>query len=102
MAEGRAVREAREARDSRIIQKVERPLRSDYEYTLRRVDQRYPRRPTYFIRGENQSMINKDENPYDWTSEIHDHRFWNNFQVDWYHTVIKDRKNPITPHLYVD
>jgi hypothetical protein len=37
MAEGRVVREAREARENEIIQKVEHPLRSDYEYTLGRV-----------------------------------------------------------------
>jgi hypothetical protein len=38
IAEGQTVREAREARESGIIQKVERPLRADYEYTFRRVD----------------------------------------------------------------
>jgi hypothetical protein len=47
-------------------------------------------------------MINQHENPYDWTTELHDHKFWNNFQADWYLTVIKDRKNPITSQLYVD
>jgi hypothetical protein len=47
-------------------------------------------------------MINQHENPYDWTTEPHDHRFWNNFQADWYLTVIKDRKKPITSQLYVD
>jgi hypothetical protein len=47
-------------------------------------------------------MINRHKNPYDWTTELRDHRFWNNFQTDWYLTVIKDRKNPITSHLYVD
>jgi hypothetical protein len=52
IAEGQAVREAREARASDIIQKVERPLRADYEYTLRRVDCHHPRRPTNFTRGE--------------------------------------------------
>jgi hypothetical protein len=41
-------------------------------------------------------MINRHENLYDWTTELHDHRFWNNF------TVIKDRKNAITSQLYVD
>jgi hypothetical protein len=65
MAEGQAVREAREARASDIIQKVERPLQADYEYTLRRVDHRHPHRPTNFTRGENHSMINRHENPYD-------------------------------------
>jgi hypothetical protein len=98
-AEGQAVREARE---SEIIQKVERPLRTDCGYTLRRVDHRHPRRPTNFTMGENQSMINRHENPYEWTSDLHDHMFWNNFQADWYLTVIKDRKNPITQQLYVD
>jgi hypothetical protein len=102
MAEGQAVREAREARASDIIQKVERPLWADYEYILRRVDRRHPRRPTNFTRGENHSMINGHENPYDWTIELHDHRFWNHFQADWYLTVIKDRKNPTTSQLYVD
>jgi hypothetical protein len=47
-------------------------------------------------------MINKHKNPYEWTIEHHDHRFWNNFQVDCYLTVIKDRKNPITQHLFMD
>jgi hypothetical protein len=47
-------------------------------------------------------MIDRNENPYDWTTKLHDHRFWNNFQADWYLTVIKDRKNPITSQLYVD
>jgi hypothetical protein len=75
MAEGQAVRQAREERASDIIQKVERPLRADYEYTLRRVDRHHPRRPTKFTRGENHSMINRYENSYDWTTELHDHRF---------------------------
>jgi hypothetical protein len=102
MAEGQTVRQAREERASDIIQKVECPLRADYGYTLRRVDRRHPRRPTNFTRGENHSMINRHENPYDWTTELHNHMFWNNFQADWYLTVIKDRKNPITSQLYVD
>jgi hypothetical protein len=79
MAEGQAVRQARDERASDIIQKVERPHQGDYEYILRRVDRRHPRRPTNFTRGENHSMINRHENPYDWTTELHDHRFWNNF-----------------------
>jgi hypothetical protein len=66
---------ARETRASDVIQKVEHPLRPDFEYTLRRVDRRHPRRPTDFTRGENQSMINLNEDPYDWTTELHDHRF---------------------------
>jgi hypothetical protein len=36
------------------------------------------------------------------STKMHDHRFWNNFQADWYLTVIKEWKNPITPQLYVD
>jgi hypothetical protein len=59
MTEGQAVHQAREERVSDIIQKVEHPLRADYEYTLRRVDHRHPRRPTNFTRGENHSMINQ-------------------------------------------
>jgi hypothetical protein len=102
VAEGQAVRDAREARASDIIQKVERPLRADYEYTLRRVDRRHPRRHTDFTRGENQFMINRHEKPCEWTPDLHDHMFWNNFQADWYLTVIKDRKNPITQQLFVD
>jgi hypothetical protein len=47
-------------------------------------------------------MVNRNENPFDWTTELHDHRFWKNFQADWYLIVIKERKNPITPQLYVD
>jgi hypothetical protein len=65
MAEGQAVCQAREERASDIIQKVERPLRADYEYTLRSVDRCHPRRPTNFTRGENHSMINRHKNPYD-------------------------------------
>jgi hypothetical protein len=47
-------------------------------------------------------MINRHKNPYEWTSDLHDHRIWNNFQTYWYLTVIKDRKNPITQQLFVD
>jgi hypothetical protein len=100
--EGRVVAAERDARASGIIQKVERPLKPDYEYTLRIVDRLHPCRSTYFSLGENQSMVNCSENPFDWTTELHDHRFWNNFQAYWYLTVIKDRKNPITSQLYVD
>jgi hypothetical protein len=96
-AEGRVIREPREARERVEIQKVEYPLRPGYEYTLRRVDHRHPHRPTDFTLGENQSMVNHNENPFDWTTELHDHHFWNNFQADWYLTVVKERKNPITP-----
>jgi hypothetical protein len=28
--------------------------------------------------------------------------FWNNFQADWYLTVLKDQNNPITQQLCVD
>jgi hypothetical protein len=45
-AEGRSMAAAREAKASGIIQKVERPLRTDYEYTLRRVGRHHPRRAT--------------------------------------------------------
>jgi hypothetical protein len=72
----------RDARASGIIQKVEHPLRPDYEYTLRRVDRRHPRRPTDVSLGENQSMVNRNENTFDWTTKLHDHRFWSNFQTD--------------------
>jgi hypothetical protein len=99
VVEGHAVREAR---SSDIIQKVELPLRADYEYTLRRVDRHHPHRSMDFTRGENQSMINRHENPYELTTELHDPRFLNNFQADWYLTVTKDRKNPITQQLFVD
>jgi hypothetical protein len=47
-------------------------------------------------------MITRHDNPYNWTTELHDHRFWNNFQANWYQTIVKDRKNPITSQLYVD
>jgi hypothetical protein len=93
---------AREARANDVIQKVERPLKPDFEYTLRRVDRRHPRRTTDYTKRENQSMINQNEDPYEWTTELHDHRFWSNFQADWYISVIKDRKNLITSQLYVD
>jgi hypothetical protein len=36
MDEGQVVRQAREEKASDIIQKVEHPLRADYEYTLRK------------------------------------------------------------------
>jgi hypothetical protein len=52
--------------------------------------------------GFHQSMVNRNENPFDWTTELHDHHFWKNFQADWYLTVVKEWKNPITPQLYVD
>jgi hypothetical protein len=53
VVEGRAMVAAREARASDVIQKVEHPLRPDFEYTLRRVDRRHPHRPTDFTLGEN-------------------------------------------------
>jgi hypothetical protein len=84
---------AREARASNVIQKVEHPLRPNFEYTLRRVDRCHPHRPTNFTLGENQSMINKNEDPYDWTTKLHDHRFWNNFQAYWYLTIKGSEKS---------
>jgi hypothetical protein len=102
IAEGRAGAAERDARASMIIQKVEGPLRPNYEYTLRRVDRQHPRKPTNFSLGENQYMVNCNENLFDWTTELHDHRFWNNFQADWYLTVIKDQKNPVTSQMYID
>jgi hypothetical protein len=94
MVEGQAVSQAREARASDIIYKVEHPLRANFEYTLRRVDHRHPRMPMDFTRGENQSMINTHEDPHEWTSDLHDHRFWNNFQADWYlsYSVLRKQK----------
>jgi hypothetical protein len=102
VAEGSAVAAAREARASDVIQKVERLLKPDFEYTLRRVDRHHSRKPTDYTRRDNQSMINQTEDPYEWTTELHDHRFWSNFQADWYISIIKDRKNLITSQLYVD
>jgi hypothetical protein len=101
-AEGHAIHEAREAKERVEIQKVDCPLRPGYEYTLRRVDRRHPHRPTDFTLGDKLFMVNCNENPFDWTTELHDHHFWNNFWVDWYLTVIKEWKNPITPQQYVD
>jgi hypothetical protein len=75
IVEGRVVTAAREARASDVIQKVEHPFKPDFEYTLRRVDSHHPRRAMNFTRGENQSMINQNEDPYEWTTELHDHRF---------------------------
>jgi hypothetical protein len=49
-AKGRAVHETREARESELIQKVGRPLQSNFEYTLRRVDHRVVLF-LYFLRG---------------------------------------------------
>jgi hypothetical protein len=40
--------------------------------------------------GFHQSMVNRNENPFDWTTELHDHHFWKNFQADWYLTVVKE------------
>jgi hypothetical protein len=50
--EGCAIREARDARASGLIYKVECPLRSNFEYMLRRVDRHHPRRPIDFILEE--------------------------------------------------
>jgi NAD(P)H-dependent flavin oxidoreductase YrpB (nitropropane dioxygenase family) len=58
VAEGQAVRDAREAKASDIIQKVERPLRTDYEYTLRRVDRRHPSQAYGFHKGR-ESIYNQ-------------------------------------------
>jgi hypothetical protein len=66
------------------------------------VDHRHPRRPANFTLGENLSMINHNENMFDWITVVHDHRFWNNIQADWYLSIIKDGKTPITPQLYFD
>jgi hypothetical protein len=65
IAKGHTMIAARGARTSDVIQKVEHPLKTDFEYTLRRVDRRNPRRATDFTRGENQSMINWNEDPYE-------------------------------------
>jgi hypothetical protein len=53
VVEGHAMVAAREARASGIIQKVEPPLKPNFEYTLRRVDHRHPRRATKYTRLEN-------------------------------------------------
>jgi hypothetical protein len=72
---GHAVVVAREARASDIIQKVEHPLKPNFEYTLRSVDRCHPRRPADYTRAKKQSMINRNENPYEWTTKLRDHRF---------------------------
>jgi hypothetical protein len=91
-----------EDESSDAIQKVISPLKPNYLYTFRRVDHHHPQRPTYFTRKENHSMIQRNKDPHVWVPDLHDHRFWNNFQADWYIKVIEDRKQPITPHFYVD
>jgi hypothetical protein len=64
------------------IQKVVPPLKPNYLYTFRRVDRRHPRRPTDFTKKENHSMIQRNDDPYVWSPNLHDHRFWNNFHAD--------------------
>jgi hypothetical protein len=91
-----------EEESSDAIQKVTHPLKPNYMYTFRRVDHRHPHRPTNFTRKDNHSMIQRNEDLYVWAPDLHDHHFWNNFQADWYIKVIKDRKLPITRHIYVD
>jgi hypothetical protein len=75
ITEGHATTVARDARVRDEIQKVERPLKSGFEYTLRRVDRCHRRRPMNFTLGENQSMVSRNENPFNWTTELHEHRF---------------------------
>jgi hypothetical protein len=65
---------ARDTKAREEIKKVERP-KSGFEYTLRRVDRHHPCRPMNFTLGENQSMVNRNENPFDWTTELLDHYF---------------------------
>jgi hypothetical protein len=65
IAKGHIVTAARGARASDVIQKVELPLKPDFEYTLRRVDHHNPQRAMDFTRGENQSMINWNKDPYE-------------------------------------
>jgi hypothetical protein len=79
---------------SDAIQKIFHPLKP--------LDHRHPRRPTDVTRKENHSMIQRNDDPYVWAPDLLDHRFWNNFQADWYITVIKNSWKPITPHIYVD
>jgi hypothetical protein len=61
VAEGHVLAAAREARASGIIQKVERPLKLGFEHTLRGVDHHHPRRAIDYTTGENQSMINRND-----------------------------------------
>jgi hypothetical protein len=91
-----------EEESSDAMQKVILPLKPNYLYTFRRVDRRHPRRPTNFTKKENHSMIQRNDDPYVWAPDLHDHRFWNNFQADWYIKVIMERKLPITSLIYVD
>jgi hypothetical protein len=93
---------AREARAGHVIQKVERPLKPSFEYTLRRVDRHHPRMPMDYMKKDNHSMTSRGLDPYEWTTEVHDHRFLSNFQTDWYISVIKDMNNHISSQLYVD
>jgi hypothetical protein len=66
---------AREARAGHVIQKVERPLKPSFEYTLRRVDRHHPRMPMDYMKKDNHSMTSQGLDPYEWTTEVHDHRF---------------------------
>jgi hypothetical protein len=96
------VAQQQQEESSDAIQKVIHPLKPNYMYTFRSVDRCHPRKPIDFTRKDNHSMIQRNEDPYVWPPDLHDHHFWNNFQADWYIKVIKDRKLPITPHIYVD
>jgi hypothetical protein len=75
IVEGCTVAMARGARASDVIQKVEHHLKLGFEYTLRRVDRCHPRRPTNYTRRGNHSMVSWEVDPYEWTTELHDHRF---------------------------
>jgi hypothetical protein len=102
ITEGRAAAATQDAKARDEIQKVEHLLKSGFEYTMIKVDRHHPCTPMNFTLGENQSMVSYNANPFDWTTELHEQHFWNNFQADWYLTVTNEQKNPISPQLYVD
>jgi hypothetical protein len=59
---------------SDAIQKVIPPLKLNYLNTFQRVDRRHPRRPIDYTRKENDSMIQRNDDPYVWAPDLHDHK----------------------------
>ena len=61
-----------------------------------------PKRTVNYMKNVSRVVSERLNNPYDFEKNVADYRFWNDFQADFYETVILAKKKPITPMQWID
>ena len=61
-----------------------------------------PRQTINYMKHASKVNSERHVNPYEYEKNVTDYRFWNDFQSDFYETVILTKKKPITHMQWID